>query len=86
MSDTVVLIDNMWCDTQCVAIAAFAIENQATRLQYDINYSLATEGEVKIDKQLLDAILKNTLKIKNNEKRAKSLKIYSSLLALYYII
>ena len=62
MSDTVVLIDNMWCDTQCVAIVAFAIENQATRLQYDINYSLATEGEVKIDKQLLDAILKKHLK------------------------
>lgn len=54
MKNTVEARNNMWCDAKCVAIAAYAIENQATRIQYDINYSLQMEGRLKIDQQLLD--------------------------------
>lgn len=71
MSDTVAVKNNMWCEAQCVAIAAFAIENQATRLQYDINYSLATEGELKIDKQLLEDM---TAEIQNLSRYFEDLK------------
>lgn len=62
---------NMWCDAKWVAIAAYAIENQATRVQYDINYSLQMEGRLRIDKQLLDDM---SAEIQNLTRYFESLK------------
>lgn len=71
MKDTAEVRSNMWCDAKCVAIAAYAIENQATRIQYDINYSLQMEGRLIIDHQLLDDM---TAEIQNLTRYFESLK------------
>ncbi len=71
MKDTAEVRSNMWCDAKCVAIAAYAIENQATRIQYDINYSLQMEGRLIIDQQLLDDM---TAEIQNLTRYFESLK------------
>ena len=71
MKDTAEVRSNMWCDAKCVAIAAYAIENQATRIQYDINYSLQMEGRLRIDQQLLDDM---TAEIQNLSRYFESLK------------
>ena len=63
--------NNMLCDAKCVAIAAYARENQATRVQYDINYSLQMEGRLRIDKQLLDDM---TAEIQNLTRYFERLK------------
>lgn len=71
MKDTAEVRSNMWCDAKCVAIAAYAIENQATRIQYDINYSLQMEGRLIINQQLLDDM---SAEIQNLTRYFESLK------------
>ena len=71
MKDTAEVKSNMWCDAKCVAIAAYAIENQATRIQYDINHSLQVEGRLRINQQLLDDM---TAEIQNLTRYFESLK------------
>ena len=71
MKDTAEVRSNMWCDAKCVAIAAYAIENQAPRIQYDINYSLQMVGRLKIDQQLLDDM---SAEIQNLTRYFESLK------------
>lgn len=71
MKDTVEVRNNMWCDAKCVAVAAYAIENQATDIQYEINYSLQMEGKLKIDRQLLEDM---SAEIQNLTRYFESLK------------
>ena len=71
MKDTAEVRSNMWCDAKCVAIAAYAIENQATRIKYDINYSLQMEGRLIINQQLLDDM---SAEIQNLTRYFESLK------------
>lgn len=71
MRDTAEVRNNMWCDAMCVAIAAYAIENQASRIQNDIGYSLQTEGRLRINQQLLDDM---TAELQNLTRHLESLK------------
>ena len=47
-------VNKMLSNIESIMISAYEIENQASRMQYNINYSLHVEGKLIIDKQLLE--------------------------------
>lgn len=57
MKDAAKVKSNMWCEIKCVAIAAYAIENQAIAIQDTINVSLQEEEDLRIDEHWLNDII-----------------------------